>query len=128
MNLIRKSYTTGMPHVDLAPADIPADKLIYVEHDGTKIVVMRSRERFYAFHNACPHAFWPLSEGSLQNGVLECAGHGWEFSVETGRCLNAPVYCLTPVSVTLLEGSVRLEWSDTSASTAAPKVMHQRAG
>ena len=117
-----------MPHVDLIAADIPADELIYVEHEGAKIVVMRSHGRFYAFHNACPHAFWPLSEGSLRDGVLECAGHGWEFNVETGRCINAPVYCLTPVRATLLDGSLRLEWSDASVSGAAPRVMQQRAG
>lgn len=117
-----------MPHVNLRVADLPADRLVPVEHEGTKLVVIRWRDRFFAFHNVCPHAYWPLSEGSLKDGVLECAGHGWEFNIETGRCLNAPVYCLTPVSGTVDGETVRFSWDNKSPFPDCAKAMPSSAG
>ena len=77
-----------------------------------KLVVIRTEGQISAYENVCPHAFWPLSDGSVWNGVLECPGHGWEFSVASGRCLNAPAYCLTPISVTVQGEAVQLQWEN----------------
>jgi nitrite reductase/ring-hydroxylating ferredoxin subunit len=101
-----------MQNLRLSLSELRADSLLQFEHAGTKLVVVRSNERVFAFHDKCPHAFWPLSQGTLRNSVLECAGHGWEFDIETGRCLSAPVYCLTPVSVNIDGDTVHLEWPD----------------
>ena len=100
-----------MQSIEIPLAEIRADSLTRAEHNGFKLVVIRSGEQVFAYHDKCPHAFWPLSEGSLNNKTLECPGHGWEFNIETGRCLNAPVYCLTPVNASVQDGMVRLEWS-----------------
>ncbi len=32
----------------------------------------------------------------------------------SGRCLNAPAYCLTPVSVTVTAETVQLDWGDAA--------------
>jgi UDP-MurNAc hydroxylase len=38
----------------------------------------------------CPHFRADLKEfGSIQDGVLTCAMHGWRFDLETGECLTA---------------------------------------
>ncbi len=37
----------------------------------------------------CPHREAPLSIGSLENGVLSCAYHGWDFGGD-GRCVSIP--------------------------------------
>jgi nitrite reductase/ring-hydroxylating ferredoxin subunit len=102
-----------MPKIDLPLATLTPATLHPVAHGDTKLVVVRSNGSVHAFHDTCPHAFWPLSEGTYHNKVIECAGHGWEFDVETGRCLTAPVYCLKPVSVAVEGDTVRLEWPDT---------------
>jgi nitrite reductase (NADH) small subunit len=45
---------------------------------------------FHAMDGICPHAGGPLAKGSLQNNVVTCPWHGWQFDVTTGRhCLNA---------------------------------------
>jgi 3-phenylpropionate/trans-cinnamate dioxygenase ferredoxin subunit len=75
-----------------------------------KIVLLRTNERIYAFEDVCPHAFWPLSSGTFHDGVLECPGHAWEFSVQTGRCQESPTYCLTPISTSIAGEVVQLEW------------------
>jgi len=108
MNPTLRNSTIGTQIKKLSLADLPDGSLTHVELDGVNLVVVRSGAEVFAYYDKCPHAFWPLSEGSLNNSVLECPGHGWEFDIKTGRCLNAPVYCLTPVLVTLEGDTVRL--------------------
>jgi nitrite reductase/ring-hydroxylating ferredoxin subunit len=99
-----------MPHVNYPIADLIENFPVRIEHEGMRLVLIRSASRVFAYEDVCPHASWPLSDGTAQNGVLECPGHGWEFSVESGRCLNAPAYCLTPVSVSVQGEFVLLSW------------------
>jgi len=35
--------------------------------------------------NACPHQGGPLGEGSIEEGVLRCPWHGWDFHPTTGK-------------------------------------------
>lgn len=101
-----------MPHIDLLLANIKDRGLTRVEHAGKKFVVVRDEGKIFAYPDVCPHAFWPLSRGTLRDGVLICPGHGWEFNVRTGRCINAPDRCLTPVSVSVRDAVIRLEWEE----------------
>jgi len=103
-----------MHNIKLSTSDIPLETPLRVEHDGVAIVVYRSREGIHAYEDACPHAAWPLSSGLVCHGVLECPGHGWEFNIQTGECINAPVYRLTPVTVRVDGNFVDLEY-DPSA-------------
>jgi pyruvate oxidase len=33
-----------------------------------------------ALDNKCPHQGGPLGEGSIENGLLRCPWHGWDFN------------------------------------------------
>ncbi len=79
------------------------------------MVVFRSAGRISAFVDVCPHAAWPLSQGEVEEKVVECPGHGWKFSLDTGICLNAPAYCLTPVLTTIEGDHVRFEFTPLPA-------------
>ena len=104
---------TGMHTIELSFSELVPGSVRQVAHANARLLVVRSEDdRIFAFHDKCPHAFWPLSQGTLRNSVLECPGHGWEFDLATGRCLTAPVYCLTPVQVTVDGDSLRLQWPD----------------
>jgi pyruvate oxidase len=35
--------------------------------------------------NKCPHQGGPLGEGSIENGMLRCPWHGWDFDPLTGQ-------------------------------------------
>ncbi len=37
-----------------------------------------------AVQNACPHQGGPLGEGSIENGLLRCPWHGWDFNPHGG--------------------------------------------
>lgn len=107
-----------MPRAEISIAEIPLNVPTRIEQDGMHIVIVRTESQISAYEDVCPHAFWPLSEGSLRDGVLECPGHGWEFRADTGRCLNAPSYCLTPVSIRVQDETIRLEWEINARSVA----------
>ncbi len=42
-------------------------------------------DQFAVLDNACPHQGGPLGEGSIENGVLRCPWHGWDFDPLTGK-------------------------------------------
>ena len=44
----------------------------------------------YVFERFCPHRQADLSVfGEIEDGVLTCTLHGWQFDLDTGRCLTA---------------------------------------
>jgi nitrite reductase/ring-hydroxylating ferredoxin subunit len=101
-----------MPRIELKLNEIPSEKPFRLEHLETSIVLIRHGNMVAAYLDRCPHAHWPLSEGEIDGGVLHCSGHGWQFDIVTGGCLNAPAYCLKPFSVTLCGDRVLVEWEE----------------
>ena len=53
--------------------------IIYRDSDGGVV----------AAPDRCPHREAPLSAGTVQDGVLACAYHGWRFGA-AGRCIGIP--------------------------------------
>ena len=57
--------------------------------NGTHLAVFRYGSQFYAVDNRCPHMGYPMSEGSVRDGVLICHWHHWEFDLKSGGCFLA---------------------------------------
>lgn len=53
---------------------------------GTHIAVFKENGSCYAVDNRCPHMGYPMSEGTVRDGVLICHWHHWEFDLKTGGC------------------------------------------
>jgi pyruvate oxidase len=51
-------------------------------HQG--ICLTHFEGKFSALDNRCPHQGGPLGEGSIENGMLRCPWHGWDFNPCTG--------------------------------------------
>lgn len=88
-----------MPFVPVARAsEIPAGKGRFVEHGSIAVAVFNVGDgRFCAVSALCPHEDGPLADGWLEGAVAVCPWHGFDFDLETGRCLVAdglsvPVY------------------------------------
>jgi nitrite reductase/ring-hydroxylating ferredoxin subunit len=110
MTLILRGYITGMPEIEIKLNDIPLEIPIRLKHGGTAIVVIRTDNGVSAFHDRCPHAQWPISDGEIIDGMLVCPGHGWQFNVFGGQCLNSPAYRLKPLSVKVHQNTIHIEW------------------
>lgn len=59
--------------------------------NGTALCVGTHEGQFFAVKDYCPHAEFPLSEGTLYpNGELECCWHGARFGCLSGKVLAGP--------------------------------------
>ncbi|ALH80792.1 aromatic ring-hydroxylating oxygenase subunit alpha [Sphingopyxis macrogoltabida] len=56
---------------------------------GVPIVLFRADGRAGALVDRCPHRNFPLSEGRVHQGGIECPYHGWRFDT-AGECLAVP--------------------------------------
>jgi len=52
--------------------DVPENALLGVELDGVSIVLANSDGEILALHNECTHEEFPLSDGEIINGQVEC--------------------------------------------------------
>ncbi len=53
---------------------------------GTKQIALSHFEgKICALDNHCPHQGGPLGEGSIENGILRCPWHGWDYHPCTGK-------------------------------------------
>ena len=65
---------------------------------GTHSVALANVDgKLGALCNHCPHQGGPLGEGTIEEGVLRCPWHGWDFDPHTGQSKDAhadhvPVY------------------------------------
>ena len=99
-----------MPKIELLLTDISSDSLLRIEHKEETVVLIQTKGHYSAFLDRCPHANWPLSQGELNDGVLECLGHGWRFNVLTGDCITVPGCRLKLLPLTRTPNSLLIEW------------------
>ena len=59
-----------------------------VEIEGRKIGLFLQGDAVHAVEDVCPHAYALLSQGFLEEGVIECPLHAARFEVATGKCLT----------------------------------------
>ena len=70
--------------------DMPESGLYSVELDGVSIVLAGSEGEIFALHDECSHEEYPLSEGEIVNGQVECMLHGARFDLRTGTAKALP--------------------------------------
>ena len=87
------SATDGLQRLDgLAPQDVASGQLHRATlPSGQALCVGKLGDRWFAVKDHCPHAEFPLSEGTLYpTGELECCWHGARFDCVTGAVLRGP--------------------------------------
>lgn len=64
--------------------DVPPGTVATVRAGETEVALANVDNRFYATQNECLHLQGPLGEGRLEEHVLSCPWHGWQYDVRTG--------------------------------------------
>ncbi|HSV38882.1 MAG TPA: Rieske 2Fe-2S domain-containing protein [Nocardioidaceae bacterium] len=64
--------------------DVGDDEVLLVKVDG----------EIHAYDGICPHQSISLIEGELENGVLTCRAHEWQFDATSGISVNPVGECL----------------------------------
>jgi nitrite reductase/ring-hydroxylating ferredoxin subunit len=73
--------------IDLGPInEFPVGTPTLRKVEGQRFVCVREGNEVHALDDRCPHQGYPLSQGSLRDGVLTCEWHNWKFEVATGVC------------------------------------------
>ncbi len=66
--------------------DVPGEgRVRSVEVGGRTLALARCGARLGALDNHCPHQGGPLGEGSIENGLLRCPWHGYDYDPITGQ-------------------------------------------
>jgi len=65
--------------------ELPEGRVMPVTCEHTTVCMTRFGGRYGALDNKCPHQGGPLGEGSIENGILRCPWHGWDFDPLTGK-------------------------------------------
>jgi nitrite reductase/ring-hydroxylating ferredoxin subunit len=103
-------------------ADLQASGRLVARVGGREVGVLwdSELERAHGVRNRCPHSGAPLCLGRLRNResggpgtyalsgqrVLRCPWHGWEFDLESGRCLDDPGLRAAVYPVEIRSGAV----------------------
>jgi nitrite reductase/ring-hydroxylating ferredoxin subunit len=53
--------------------------------DHQTVCMTHIEGQYGALDNKCPHQGGPLGEGSIENGLLRCPWHGWDFDPLNGK-------------------------------------------
>jgi biphenyl 2,3-dioxygenase ferredoxin component len=97
--------------IKLCSADeVAPGSAIKVETGDLVVAVFNVEGEFYVTDDACTHGPGSLSEGYIEDDVVECNFHNGQFNIRTGEVVSPP--CMIPVKTypTVVEdGTVYIE-------------------
>lgn len=64
--------------------DLPEGRVMSANAEHQVVCLTHFEGKFSALDNRCPHQGGPLGEGSIENGLLRCPWHGWDYHPCTG--------------------------------------------
>lgn len=91
--------------------DIPEGGLRAMELGGEKILLSRQGAVVACFQNACAHLGLPLDGGLVENGILTCPHHEFQYDLASGECLTAPEVQLQAHGVRVIDQRVEVRLS-----------------
>ncbi len=65
--------------------ELPEGRITTVTAGSKQIALSHFEGKICALDNRCPHQGGPLGEGSIENGILRCPWHGWDYHPCTGK-------------------------------------------
>ncbi|WP_254273842.1 Rieske (2Fe-2S) protein [Haloarcula marina] len=80
--------TADASHELFPLADLTENSPQVVQVDGHSIAVFHHEDRVYAVDNRCPHMGFPLSKGTVDDGLLTCHWHHARFELACGDTLD----------------------------------------
>ena len=72
-------------HRVLAVEELPEGRVATVGAGHKSVALVHYDGEFSALDNHCPHQGGPLGEGSIENGLLRCPWHGFDYCPLDGK-------------------------------------------
>jgi nitrite reductase/ring-hydroxylating ferredoxin subunit len=93
-----------------AVSDVPPGTARKVTVGDLTIAVFNLDGDFFATDDICTHGFASLSEGYIEDGIVECPWHGGSFDIRTGVPREDP--CRIPLRVYAVTVRDTEVWAD----------------
>ena len=78
-----------MPEFKIAvTGDVAPGQGRTIRVEDRQIALFNLQGDFVAIDDACPHMRADLSCGELEGRTVTCTWHGWQFDLDTGKCIN----------------------------------------
>jgi nitrite reductase/ring-hydroxylating ferredoxin subunit len=88
--------TTPPQRIDLcAAADVAPGTALRVEIGDLAVAVYNLDGEFYVTDDLCTHGPGLMSEGYIEDDVVECNFHNGQFNIRTGEVVSPP--CMVPL-------------------------------
>ena len=114
--------TAGLIRVG-SMADLERQGCIVATGAGSTIAVFHHRGQVYALDNRCPHMGFPLSQGTVHDGILTCHWHHARFDLASGSTFDLFARDCRALPVRITDGQV---WVDPSPSSPPVEYWTQR--
>lgn len=96
---------------EVAPLEaIPEDEVSYQEADGRHLFVYRSGDTLRIYDSRCPHQVTDIPRLALENGVITCPKHNWQFDAATGECIAVGKHPMRQFEHKVEQGRVLAWW------------------
>jgi len=102
--------STGKRLALCSAADVAPGTALKVEVEGLTLAVFNLDGQFYVTDDTCTHGPGSLSEGYIEDDVVECNFHNGQFNIRTGAVVSPP--CMVPVKAyptAVVDGKVTIE-------------------
>ncbi len=76
---------------------------------GRRVLLVRTEHGVCAYEDRCAHLGVPLSQGTLQGGVITCSAHRYEYDATTGRGINPDRVRLRAFPVSIESGQITVD-------------------
>jgi nitrite reductase/ring-hydroxylating ferredoxin subunit len=76
-------------------SDVAPGAALRVEHGDFVLAVFNVGGQFFVTDDACTHGPGSLSEGYIEDDIVECNFHNGQFNIKTGEVVSPP--CMIPV-------------------------------
>ena len=94
---------------------IPDGAGLCVIVNNTPIALFQWNGGVYAIDDRCMHMGMSLASGVMENGVVECPGHGWRFRIADGAWVSCPKNRLRTFPTRVAGGVVYLKMNAPAA-------------
>jgi nitrite reductase/ring-hydroxylating ferredoxin subunit len=102
---------SGAKRIELCSTDdIAPGAALKVETEGLTLAVFNVGGEFFVTDDLCTHGPGSLSEGYIEDDVVECNFHNGQFNIRTGEVVSPP--CMVAVKtypVIVVDGKVTIE-------------------
>ena len=92
-------------------SEIPDGGIRSTTLGGERVLLSRNGATVTCFQDACAHLGFPIHDGEIENGIITCPHHGFQYDLASGECLTAPEVQLQSHAVRVIGARIEVRIS-----------------